>query len=130
MLSPVEYVRKHLALRGLVAALDARAHRKALAKARKATGGKGQVELYFAFDDPYAAVAISPLLEVLAHHRCELSLYPLAEHGIEGDPSEEKRRLHAINDGRRLLKRRNLSLSRSKPLSPRDVLFLAAWTES
>jgi 2-hydroxychromene-2-carboxylate isomerase len=92
-------------------------------------GGRAQVELYFAFDDPYSVVAL-PLLEVAARRRTELQLYPILERGLEGDPAHAQRRHFAIEDSRRLLRRRGLTLRRKEPLAPADTAFLAAWTES
>ncbi|HXG28995.1 MAG TPA: hypothetical protein VNJ47_09130 [Nevskiales bacterium] len=92
-------------------------------------GGRAEVELYFAFDDPYSVVAL-PLLEVAARRRTELSLYPLVERGMDQDPALEQRRHFAIEDSLRLLRRRGLSLRRRTPLAPADTAFLATWTES
>jgi 2-hydroxychromene-2-carboxylate isomerase len=92
-------------------------------------GGRAEVELYFAFDDPYSVVAL-PLLEVAARRHTELSLYPLVERGMDQDPALEQRRRFAIEDSLRLLRRRGLGLRRRSPLAPADTAFLAAWTEA
>ena len=92
-------------------------------------GKRVRVELYFAFDDPYAAAAL-PLFDVAARRGAELVLYPLVDRGIDGDPALEQRRHYAVEDARRLLRRRGLVLRREGPLHADDAAFLAAWTES
>ena len=92
-------------------------------------GKRAQVELYFAFDDPYAAAAL-PLFEVVARRGVELVLYPLVERGIDDDPALEQRRHYAVEDARRLLRRRGLVLRREEAMPAEDAAFLAAWAES
>jgi 2-hydroxychromene-2-carboxylate isomerase len=71
------------------------------------------------------------MLQKLARrHGAQLALYPVAEHGIAGDPDLPLRRAYAITDAARLLRRRGDSLLRTAPLQPTDVAFLAAWAEA
>jgi 2-hydroxychromene-2-carboxylate isomerase len=100
------------------------------ARLRRGLGGRGRIELYFAFDDPYSAIAFPGLVQLAVAHNQVLALYPVTERGIAGDPAAEQRRLHAVTDSRRLARRDGRSLSRGLPLQPADTAFLAAWTES
>lgn len=89
-----------------------------------------RVELYFAYDDPYAAVALPGLLRIVHARGARLSLYPLVERGIAGDPAAEQRRAYAIMDANRLAQRDGRRLSRKLPLTAGECAFLAAWTEA
>jgi len=60
------------------------------------------VELYFAFDDPYAAVGLPGLLFLTRERGLELEIFPLVERGIPGDPAADKRQAYAIVDADRL----------------------------
>lgn len=92
-------------------------------------GARAQLDLYFAFDDPYSVVAL-PLLELATRRHAELTLYPMTERGVENDPALASRRHFSLQDSRRLLRRRGLVLRRTAPLMPADTAFLAVWTES
>lgn len=100
------------------------------ASLRRAFGGRARMELFFAYDDPYSAIALGGLMKLAAKHGADLHLYPLREHGIEGDPAADKRRVHAIEDCRRLAQRSGRELVRTSPLTPQDCAFLAEWTEA
>ncbi len=89
-----------------------------------------RLELYFAFDDPYVAVALPGLLSLALEHGLPLDLYPLLERGIAGDPAARQRQLYSIVDADRLLLRGGRQLSRRQPLAATDCAFLAAWTEA
>ena len=97
------------------AALRRRLHRSA------------RVELYFAFDDPCSAVAVLDLAGRLADYEAQLVLYPVVHRGIPDDPAVDLKRVYAIEDARRLLRRSDLTLRRTEPLAPGDVAFLAEW---
>ena len=89
-----------------------------------------RLELYFAYDDPYAAVALPGLLRLTQARGLALDLYPLLERGIAGDPAAQQRQLYSIVDADRLLLRGGQRLSRRQPLAAADCAFLAAWTEA
>ena len=91
---------------------------------------QARVELYFAYDDPYAAVALPALLDLTRARGLPLNLYPLLQRGIPGDPAELQRQAYSIVDADRLLQRDGRSLSRRQPLAAADCAFLAAWTEA
>jgi 2-hydroxychromene-2-carboxylate isomerase len=99
---------------------------RSAAALRRATGGRGRVELYFAFDDPCSAVALIELARRTAGRRVDLVLLPVVERGIAGDPAVEDKRRYAIADARRLGRRAGLTLARDEPLQPADTAFLAA----
>src|SRR5882724_9835145 len=88
-----------------------------------------RVELYFAYDDPYAALGLPGLLALTQKRGLELELFPLVERGIPGDPAAEQRRLYSIVDADRLARRDGRHLERREPLAPSDCAFLAAWTD-
>src|SRR5258705_2192117 len=88
-----------------------------------------RVELYFAFDDPYAVLGLPGLLELTRERGLELELFPLVERGIPGDPAADKRRAYSIVDADRLVAREGCRLERREPLDPSECAFLAAWTD-
>lgn len=87
------------------------------------------IELYLAFDDPYAAIALPGLLALSAERDVPLRLYPLIERGIADDPAAAARAVHAVRDADRLARRDGRRLSRTRPLAAADTAFLADWTE-
>lgn len=89
-------------------------------------GRRPTMELYFAFDDPYAAVALPGLMRIAQRYRARLRLYPLIERGIENDPALEKRRAHAIADSMLLARRDGRVLRREQPFAPGALDELAA----
>lgn len=124
------YLKKALMPRTVVALSALRWPGRLRALAKRALGGRGRIELYFAFDDPYSAIALPPLLEITQRHRVELVLYPLIERGIAGDPALAQRRQHAIVDSQRLARRQGLTLKRHEVLDASETAFLVAWLES
>ena len=114
----------------VVAASRLRAPRHAAIRLRRALGGRIGIELYFAFDDPYAAIALPGLLRLIQNRPVQLLLYPLLQRGIEQDPAAEARRRYAVEDADRLAQRASLHLTRRAPLAAKDCAFLAAWTEA
>ena len=100
---------------------------RAGASARRAVGGHGTLELYFAFDDPCSAVAVIELARRTAGRNVELVLRPVVERGIPDDPALDDKRRYAITDARRLARRAGLTLQREDPLLPADTAFLAEW---
>lgn len=97
---------------------------------RRATGRRGRVELFFAFDDPCSAIALTELSGRLASRRVALVLRPVLERGIPGDPAVPQKRRYAIEDASRLARRAGLELGRSDPLPPQDARFVAEWAAS
>lgn len=100
---------------------------RAGARARRALGRRGRVELFFAFDDAASAIAVIDLAERVARRRVLLDLRPVVERGIPDDPAVERKRRYAIADARRLGRREGLELSREEPLAASEVAFLAEW---
>lgn len=104
--------------------------RRVRSAATKALGLTPSIELYFAFDDPYTAVALPAVIDLARRHGVALSLYPVGNHGIVGDPDLPLRREASIVDAARLLRRHGRVLRHRPPIEPDAVRFLAAWTES
>jgi 2-hydroxychromene-2-carboxylate isomerase len=129
-MSSAEYLRRALAPRLVVASGRVTSLTKLRAACRRAIGLRPRIELFFAFDDPYAALAMPGLIRIAQQRRAELAIYPLVERGIAGDPALNARRRHAVQDSLRLAQRSGLVLQRSEPLSAQDCAFLAAWTEA
>jgi 2-hydroxychromene-2-carboxylate isomerase len=100
------------------------------AAARRLVGRRGRVELFFAFDDPCSAVAVIDLVTRVTDRDVKLSLKPVVERGIAGDPAADQKRRYAIADARRRARRAGLTLSRGEPLTAQDTRFLAEWAAS
>jgi len=96
----------------------------------RAFGRPPRIELYFAFDDPYGAVALPALIALAAKHGVDLLIHPVVSHGIANDPDLPLRRADAIVDAARLLRRNGQSLARRVPIETSEARFLAAWTEA
>jgi len=94
---------------------------------RRRRGGRGEVELFFAFDDPCSAVAVIDLSARLAGREVQILLRPVVERGIPDDPAVEQKRRYAIDDARRLARRTGLVLARTEPLAAEQTRFLAEW---
>jgi 2-hydroxychromene-2-carboxylate isomerase len=88
-----------------------------------------RVELYFAYDDPYAALGLPGLVALTRERGLELELFPLVDRGIPGDPAAQPRRLYSVVDADRLAQRDGRRLERREPLAAADCAFLAAWTD-
>ncbi len=97
------------------------------AQARRRHGRRGRVELFFAFDDAASAVALLDLADRVDGRDVRLLLYPVVARGLQDDPAVEDKRLYAIEDARRLARREGRTLSRTEPLRPETVAFLAEW---
>lgn len=98
------------------------------AAARRATGRRGRLEFFFAYDEPTSAYALLELARTVRGRRVRIELVPVVHRGIEGDSALERKRAYAIVDGRRLARRIGLEMGRSAPVEPQSVSFLAAWT--
>jgi 2-hydroxychromene-2-carboxylate isomerase len=97
------------------------------AQARRRSGGRERVELFFAFDDPCSAVAVLDLAARLASRPVDLILMPVVKRGIAGAPAAALKRDYAITDARRLARRGGLALARQAPLDAAEGAFLAEW---
>lgn len=123
-----EYLRRAAAPRTVVALSRWRAPRQVLGRLGRLLGLRPRIELFFAYDDPYSALALPGLIAIADAHGAVLALRPLIERGIDGDPAAAQRRHHAVGDSQRLAQRDGRSLSRGAPLAPETVAFLAEWT--
>jgi 2-hydroxychromene-2-carboxylate isomerase len=94
------------------------------AKARRRTGRRGEVELYFAFDDAASAVAVIGVAERVAGRDVRLLLRPVVDRGIPEDPAVHLKREYAIVDARR---RADALIVRDEPLTAESTAFLAQW---
>ena len=87
-----EYLRRAVAPRIVVATSRARRAQSWRAALRRSLGLPQTLELFFAFDDPYAAIAMPGLLRIAEAHKARLILRPLLMRGIDGDPAALQRR--------------------------------------
>ncbi|MDC3952690.1 hypothetical protein [Polyangium jinanense] len=129
-MNPLERIKRGLVMRAVVAAEDAALGHALRVRLRHALGRPARVELYFAFDDPCAAVAFRPLRDVLRRRFVHVSLFPLVSRGIENDPAAAHRAPYALVDARRLARRTGRVLERSEPISAASIAYLARLTES
>jgi 2-hydroxychromene-2-carboxylate isomerase len=97
------------------------------AAVRRATGRRGRVELFFAFDDACSAAAVVDLVPRLAGREVDVVALPVVARGIPGDPAVRAKREYAIADARRLGRRSGLDLARDEPIDPGETAFLAEW---
>jgi 2-hydroxychromene-2-carboxylate isomerase len=123
-----EYISKTLMPQLLIASFRARWPQRLRAQADRALGRRGRIDLYFAYDDPYAAIALPGLLQIAARRRVELKLLPVIERGIDGDPAAQARAPYALEDSRRLAARDGRKLMRTRPLQASETDFLARWS--
>jgi 2-hydroxychromene-2-carboxylate isomerase len=100
------------------------------ARRRRRHGLGGQLELFFAFDNPCSAIALIDLHGRLAGRDVEILLRPVVDRGIPDDPAVEQKRRYALVDARRLARRSGLGLARTEPLAARDTRFLAEWVSA
>ncbi|MES2490009.1 MAG: hypothetical protein V4607_09460 [Pseudomonadota bacterium] len=128
MSAVTEYLRRAVAPRLVVGLSRKRGLQQWRAAFRRALGRPTTVELFFAFDDPYAAIALPGLIKIAAANKATLKLRPLISRGIDGDPAVTQRSVHAITDSRRLAQRDGRTLVRNAPLTAQDCAFLASWT--
>lgn len=129
-MNPLERMKRGLVMRAVVAAEDAAPGHALRVHLRHALGRPARVELSFAFDDPYAAVALRPLREVLRRRFVDFALFPLVSRGIEDDPAAAHRAPYALVDARRLARRTGRVLLRTEPISAASMAYLARFTES
>lgn len=129
-MSLAETLRRSVAPRLVVATSRIAWPAQLSARIRRALGRPANIELFFAFDDPYAAVAMPGLIKIARQRNAKITLYPLVERGIANDPAAEARHRHAVDDSQRLAGRSGKTLSRLEPLRASHCAFLAEWTES
>lgn len=125
-----EFIRRALAPRLVVGLSRLRAGARLRVRLRRWLGLPLRMELYFAYDDPYAAIAMPTLLRLARAYGAQLQLYPLIERGIDDDPALQQRRVHAVEDSRRLALRQHRTLAVTQPLAAADCAFLAQWTQA
>lgn len=104
--------------------------RRLQASVRRARGGRGTVDLYVAFDDPYSAVAVLGLADRTARRAADLRVHAVVARGIPDDPAVDAKRAYAVADARRLAARDGVTFTRSATVGPDDAAFLARWTHA
>lgn len=127
-MTPKDRIERRLVPRLIVTLSTVDAHRRLLARLRRARGGRGTVDLYVAFDDPYSAVATLGLAARTAGRPADVRVHPVVARGIPGDPAAEAKRTYAVTDARRLAARDGLTFTRTTTVAPAAAAFLARWT--
>lgn len=94
---------------------------------RRRRGCRGEVELYFAFDDAESAYALIELAALVDGRDVDLIIRPVTRRGIADDPAVQAKREYALTDARRLFARGSVTMMRQEPLLPEDTEFLAEW---
>lgn len=122
-----EKLARRVAPRLLAASANVTLPARLAAAARRRAGGRGRLELFFAFDDPCSAVAVPDLLDRLAGRSVDVALLAVVRRGIPGDPALAQKRAYAVLDAGRLARRSGRELARRQPLAPTDTAFLAEW---
>lgn len=126
-----DYLKRRLVPSTVIATSRRRGPARWRMRCRQWLGQPLRVELYFAFDDPYAAIAVPGLARLCSARKVELRLYPLLQRGIADDPAADARALHALQDATRLSRRGgHTGLLRSEPVTADAVAFLAHWCEA
>lgn len=126
-----DYLKRRLVPSAIIAASRRRGPAQWRMRWRQRLGKPVQVELYFAFDDPYAAIALPGLARLCSAREVDLRLYPLLQRGIADDPAAGARAAHALQDATRLSRRGgHTGLLRRDPIRSDAVAFLAHWCEA
>ncbi len=129
MLGPFrDYLKRSWLPSAVIATSRARTPAYRAARIARKLGRPVTMEIYFAFDDPYAAIAVPALRAMVQHKPVAVALYPIIGRGIPDDPAQAARDVHALIDAKRLALRRGTALRRSAPLDADDSRFLACWT--
>lgn len=114
----------------LIASAGVKPRHKLAARRLRAKGGREQVELFFAFDDPLSAFALVDLAKRTASRKVDLVALPVLERGMAGDPAVQWKRDYAVLDATRLAARLGVSFTRTKTISPQAVRYLAEWVSA
>ena len=77
MSAVTEYLRRAVAPRLVVGLSRQRRMQQWRAAFRRVRGLPKNIELFFAFDDPYSAIALPGLIKIAAEHHANLNLLPL-----------------------------------------------------
>ena len=104
-------------------------HKLAAAKLRR-TGGREQVEVFFAFDDALSAVALIGLADRLSGRNVDLVVIPVVERGMDADPAVEWKRAHSVIDAARLAARDGITFTRADVIRPEATRYLAKWVSA
>ncbi len=102
--------------------------RRLQSRMRRARGGRGAIDLYVAFDDPYSAVAVLGLADRTAHRAADVRVHAVVARGIPDDPAVDAKRAYAVTDARRLSARDGVTFVRATTVDPAETSFLARWT--
>ncbi len=131
MTNPItDYVGKALLPRTILKIDHIKMKNRMVPTLERALGLVGKVELYFAFDDPYAAIAVPKIFKMLTNRDVEPAFYPIVRRGIENDPDLDKRRAYAMEDARRLAASLGMEIIRKEAPTSEETAFVAAWAEA
>jgi len=114
----------------LIASAGVKPRHKLAAKRLRGSGGREQVELFFAFDDPLSAVALLDLSARLSDRTADLVALPVVARGMADDPAVQWKRDYAVIDATRLSGRLGIAFTRTTTISPHAVRYLAEWVSA
>ncbi len=125
--NPTDVLTRRVLPRAVVALSQVDWPARSAASVRRRLRRGGRLELFFAFDDPCSAIAVTDLAGRVAGRQVQLILEPVVARGIPDDPAADLKRRYAIADARRLARQAGLELSRDEPLTAGATAFLAEW---
>ena len=120
-------IEKNLAPSLIIRLSEVDAPMRLAARAKRARGQRGSVELFFAFDDASSAYALITLAELVNWRDVDLIARPVVNRGIPDDPAVDRKRSYAIDDAVRLFARGGTELVRRTPIDPEATAWLAQW---
>lgn len=130
MRSPKDTLTRRIGPRLLIASAGVKPAQKFAARRLRKSGGREQVELFFAFDDPLSAFALIDLADRLAGRDVDLVALPVVERGMSGDPAVEWKREYAVTDATRLAARIGIRFIRTAVIRPEATRYLAEWVSA
>jgi 2-hydroxychromene-2-carboxylate isomerase len=125
-----DHIRRSVAPSCVVALSRIRAKQTLASTGARLLGQTLRMDLYFAFDDAGAAIAVPGVLQIANHQSVDLRLYPIVNRGIANDPAAAARLTHSIKDAQLLAARTGQRLMRTGPVLAEACAFLANWTEA
>jgi 2-hydroxychromene-2-carboxylate isomerase len=125
-----EYAKRSLVPSAAISVLESMLSTRVRAGIVRVAKLRVRAELYFAFDDPYSAIAFAEVAELAEERSVDLSLFPILDRGVPGESNDDQRRRYAVVDARRLARRRQRRLSRNAPVARNEISNLTMWAEA
>jgi len=110
--------------------LESKAQGAVRSRIAKLRGRDPRAELFVAFDDPYAPLALAAAAELASLYRIDFDVFPILKRGTAGDANLDRRRRYSVLDARRLARRRGIELAHDEPVDPARIEKLTYWVEA